>query len=221
MKRTENIEKELTEISTLMAGFSQAVPFQVPENYFETLPGKILEHIRLSEVGSTISASEEIEVLSPLLAGLKDKTSLSIPDDYFPQFQQKIFEHIETPSEPAKVISIGSRTGRSWTRYAAAAIVAGFLGIAALFFWNNRQPASNNSFAQVKTSETGSELPQIPEETLAGYLNGLPDNTYNQAIDSADSEFYDLALLKIDDARLGNMLENVPDDELAGYEGDL
>jgi len=144
-----------------------------------------------------------------------------VPDDYFSQFQEKILERIDVPAEPAKVISIGTRLGRSWARYAVAAAIVGFFGIAAFFFWNGRQSTAN-SFAQVqKGSEGSSDLPQIPEETLAGYLNVLPDNVYEQAIDSADSEFYDLALLKIDDTKLVNMLENVPDEELAGYESDL
>ncbi len=60
MKRTETIEKELTEISTVVAELPQSVPFEVLRNYFKTLPGKILERVRQPAANLHLSASEEI-----------------------------------------------------------------------------------------------------------------------------------------------------------------
>lgn len=223
MKRNEDIQKELTGISPQMAEFNNAMPFESPSNgYFDNFPGQMLDLIHHLERNTALPASEEITMLSPLLAGIRNKPSFQVPDNYFEQFQKKATENITAPpAEPAKVVRMNSTSTKPWLRYAVAAAVIGCIGIAMLF-WNNLQSDANQTLAG-KPAAAGDTavMPQLPEESLAGYLNGLPDNVYGEAIDSADSEFYDVALLKIDDSKLVNMLENVPDEDLALYEREL
>ncbi|MGN6494893.1 MAG: hypothetical protein ACTHLE_23100 [Agriterribacter sp.] len=222
MKRKEDIQQELTGISPKMAEFNHAMPFEAPsDSYFEAFPGKMLGLIHHLESNTSLPAQEEITILSPLLANIKNKQPFEVPDHYFEQFQKNITEQLERPAaQPAKVVRMNS-SPKSWVRYAIAVAVIGFVGIAALF-WNNLQSDANQTLA-TKPAAAGDTLsiPQLPEETLAGYLKGLPDNIYEPSIDSADSEFYDVALLKIDDTKLGNMLEDVPEEDLTLYAKEL
>lgn len=221
MKRKEDIQQELTSISPKMAEFNNAMPFEAPSgSYFEAFPGKMLSLIHHVENNAFLPASEEITILSPLLANIKNKQPFEVPDNYFEQFQKRVTEDVAVPPQPAKVVRMNSAP-KPWARYAIAVAVIGFIGIVALF-WNNLQSDANQTLA-TKPAVAGDTLamPQLAEETLAGYLKGLPDNVYEPSIDSADSEFYDVALLKIDDTKLVNMLEDVPDEDLTVYAKDL
>ncbi|MBX2920866.1 MAG: hypothetical protein KF746_01640 [Chitinophagaceae bacterium] len=227
MKRNEHIEKELAEAGSTLTAFSNVLPYHLPENYFESFPDKMLNLVRAMEESAYPSALEEIHSLSPLLAGLKNKETLQVPDDYFAELTNDTLESIQKQStEPAKVIPINKTrgAGKSWVRYAIAAALTGIIGITALSVWNNRQGQARELSATTNTKNfqaNGMEMLQLSEETLATYLKDLPDDKTTPAIDSADAEFYDLALLKADDSHLLNILENIPYEELAEYEVEL
>lgn len=222
MKRNEHIETELAEISSTLAAFSNTLPYLLPEDYFESFPAKMLDLIHYTEQNQ--SSSEEILTLSPLLAGLKNKETLQLPDNYFAQLAKETVESVQQQqtNKPARVIPINVGFKTQWIRYAIAAAVIGFIGIAALLVWNNRIRDNSQSFASINSLQNEKiEMPQLSEEALAEYLKALPGNENVQSIDSEDAEFYDLALLRVDDAKLVSILENVPEEELASYAGEL
>lgn len=65
-----HIENENSELK----GFGNNNPFSVPENYFESLPGKIL---------ARIEAAREIKALSPTLSQIEKKNPFRVPENYF------------------------------------------------------------------------------------------------------------------------------------------
>lgn len=221
MKRDEQIQKELAEIGSGLADLRNTIPYHIPENYFESFPGKMLTLVRLNEQHSNETARQEIATLSPLLDALKDKKTLQVPDNYFAQLAKDAIDAVRQNDAPAPVISINTPFVKSWKRYAVAAIIIGFIGIASLLVWNRAADKNQLVANQKGLQNENAEMPELSEETLASYLKALPGNENTQLIDSADAEFYDLALLKVDDAKLVNILESVPEDELANYELDL
>lgn len=80
MKRNKTILEELGEISSLVAELPPALPFQVPEGYFESLPEKILARVHALETGDPAT---ELKALSPLVAGLPKRSPFSVPEGYF------------------------------------------------------------------------------------------------------------------------------------------
>ncbi len=59
----------------------------VPENYFENFPEKVLSRIKAAE---TDNASEEIAILSPLLSKLDKKIPFSTPAGYFSELSDNL-----------------------------------------------------------------------------------------------------------------------------------
>ena len=78
MTPTNNIEDENSALKG--KGFSDKIPFNVPENYFETLTDKILENIELKSV-------------SPFLAELRKENPFNVPENYLEK------HGIQIPSE--------------------------------------------------------------------------------------------------------------------------
>jgi hypothetical protein len=137
-----NAAEELNHLSPLLNSISKKMPYSVPSNFFDGLA----ESITGSVINEHQTPAEELETLSPLLSGLKKEMPYSVPMGYF--------ETINTTTviqPPAKVISI---TKQSWFRYAAAAVVTGFIIMAGFLVFNkqgNIDP-KEKSFAWVEKS---------------------------------------------------------------------
>lgn len=121
MNRSVDILNELNEISPLLAGIGNANVFtvpdgyfnsvpdsvlfsvntannpaqsDVPEDYFEHLPGNILARIK----GTT---AHELSTVSPLLAAIKKDHPFTVPENYFEQLPAEILAAVEADEIPA------------------------------------------------------------------------------------------------------------------------
>ena len=141
---SDNAADELASLSPLLSKISKQVPYALPEGYFETLEKKLAITITGDK---DQTATEELESISPLLSGLKKKTTYSVPEGYFENLQPAIDK--ENPIRETKVISI---TSRKWFRYAAAALVIGFVATIGLLLLNkpNAIDPTEKSFAWVQ-----------------------------------------------------------------------
>jgi hypothetical protein len=119
------VSEELGYLSPVVNGISKQMPYSVPAGYFEGLEEKMLENVRIS--GKDLSAKDELETLSPLLSSLNKQTPYAVPDGYFEQLHTK---------PAAKVVSISAR---KLFRYAAAAVVTGFIVMAGFLIFNGSQ----------------------------------------------------------------------------------
>ncbi len=221
MIKVADISAELHEISTTVAGIERINPFSVPDNYFATFPEKILAIIYQYEIGSS-SPKEEIESISPLLASLRTKQTLSVPQGYFEQFTfeapNQANRHKEIP-----VVSVHSfSTGKKWLRYAAAAAIAGLIGLGIVFFLNNSTdiPADSTVNQKELTSEQSNNnsltnLNEISDNVLDEYLAEMPVGL--QEPDSAESAFFNLAILNIDDKGVSDLLHEFSDEDLQSF----
>ncbi len=87
MAQNHNILQELRELESALANAPFANPFEVPVNYFENLPGLILNRIRALEASN---AADELAYLSPFLSTVPKTMPYSIPAGYFEELSQEI-----------------------------------------------------------------------------------------------------------------------------------
>ena len=115
---------------------------KVPEGYFESLAGNILNKIHARENDVTAELNE----ISPLIAGIKNKETFTVPARYFNELT-----FLSKQNQTAKAIAINKP--RSFFKYAAAAMITGLLGLGIVNIFNNDNKAINiTTTAQVTTS---------------------------------------------------------------------
>ena len=144
----------------------------VPDGYFESLAGNILNKIHALENDVTAELSE----ISPLLAGVDNKKTYTVPDGYFNKLS--FVEQKET----ATIISINKP--RSFFKYAAAAVITGLLGLSIVNIVNN----SSSSDPVTTTAETITASTQTNTVALNGSfdeaLKNISDNEIEQYLQS-------------------------------------
>lgn len=194
-----HILNELNTISQTVANIPRLPVFTVPENYFAEFPGKLMEKIRED-------AKIETELLSPLLGGIQKKNPFSVPDGYFSTLEKQLTKSTlpVQMSQPAKVIRM-SRTRQVW-KLSVAAMVAGMIGIAAWFFY--QQNGSMNISSQVNVK---AELPKVSEEEMNDFLLAVPEMPATEMPQVAG----------LDNLNIEDMLKDVQDGELQDFVNDV
>jgi hypothetical protein len=136
---------ELECLSSLLNSISKKTPFTVPAKYFDGADERTTSVINSDNKHQT--AAEELETLSPLLSGLEKEMPYSVPEGYFQEINKAIT--IEAVKPAVKVISI---TKQTWFRYAAAAVVTGFVVLSGFLIFNKPKAIDPNekSFAWVE-----------------------------------------------------------------------
>ena len=142
MHSNNTIQKELLEISPLLANISNTNIFTAPEGYFDTLSAELLIAVNppianvpegyfdnlaesiLSKIRAVEVESGETNEVSSLLAPLQSINVFNTPENYFEQLPAELLKKLP---KPAVVIGINSKT--SFFRYAVAAVITGVLGM--------------------------------------------------------------------------------------------
>jgi hypothetical protein len=201
LKRIKALEatsptEELENLSPLLSTISKKMPHSVPAGYFDTL-GKKLEQTILT--GNNESAQEELETLSPLLSGLKNKKTYTVPARYFENLQPAIDK--ENAGSKTKVVSI---TGRKWFRYAAAAVVVGFVATIGFILLNKNERIDpvNKSFAWVEKN-----------------LKKVSTDDINEFVELANEGTTDVVKTEAKD-EISNLLKDVSDKEIQEFLND-
>lgn len=180
--------EELATLSPLLSSISKKMPHSVPAGYFDELGKKLEQTISTG----TDETAQELENLSPLLSQLKKKMTYTVPDGYFENLQPAITT--ENTGTGAKVVSI---TRTKWFRYAAAALVIGFVATIGFFALNKNEKIDpeNKSFAWVKknlkkvsTDEINKFVELANEETTDVAKNDGKDEVNNLLKDVSDKE---------------------------------
>lgn len=160
---TENIE------SKVLAGIGNSNVFSVPGEYFEGLADHIMA--RLNSENS--NAQQETGEISPVVANIGNKNIFTVPPGYF----EDLADNITKQTAPAKLVRMNTR--RTILKYAAAAVVTGFLAISAFFVWNqgNKPSLSADNLAAIKkadaiikTNSFDKELASISDADIVNFL---------------------------------------------------
>ncbi len=186
MKRNDIIQKELTEISPVIAAISPVNLFTVPDGYFNSFPGECLTLIQLSPSFGQISNSQQTtpegyfdNLANDILLKIKYSDSelpifgkLNHPFKVSSEYFETLSSHLLQRVQPAKVVSMK----RNFFRYAAAAVITGILGLSLFNLADNKDTSEPAilSYAQttiVKDDAIDKALESIKDEEIVDYLS--------------------------------------------------
>lgn len=170
--------------------------YSVTPGYFESFPQKMLSLVKGSE---EVGVDEELAGLSSLLSGIKRETPYTVKETYF----EDLNIQPAAEKEKAKIISISST--KSWMRYAAAAIVIGFIAITGVWYFNQTTSIDpvEDPYAWVKQ-----KTKKISNDDLESFIELA--NIESSAIDPK-------ILNPVKSAEMKELMEDVPDSEIIDF----
>ena len=172
MRKNQEIQNELHELSPALAKISFTQTYSAPEGYFEEIPISVLKNV-------------------------EDSSIYELPEDYFEELPNQILSKIKNDSP---VVSIHKKY--FYVKIAAAAVVIGILGLGIVYFLNHKKnepsPAyvknidSTEYYATLNKGNIDAEINNLNEEDLISFLeeNGHDVNAALIAsLDEDNTEF--------------------------------
>ncbi|HEY6505265.1 MAG TPA: hypothetical protein VIZ28_14925 [Chitinophagaceae bacterium] len=191
---TDNATEELDHLSPLLSGISKEMPYAVPQGYFENMTETSVDLMKAGDE----NAAEELATLSPLLSGLKKEMPYSVPQDYFQNLGETKNTEIAKPQ--TKVISI-SITKQKWFRYAAAAMVIGFVAITG-FLLINRNTSGNSE----------------PAVIVKKMMKNVSPEEIEQFVETVDEGSQAMAQIDINKSNeIKELIKDIPDEEIQKF----
>lgn len=161
MNREQDILKELQELNSPLADISRAMPYEMPQGYFQQLPEKVYAEATRPGNGQELTGRA---------------MPYDVPEDYFDKLPDNILAAAKAETAPPK------RTSRSiWLnlRWAAAAVLILGLGIGTFKTMSPGRPGIEE------------QLNAIPDEAIFAYVNDHIDEFDADMIEShLDAESY-------------------------------
>ncbi len=156
------------EYSSLLAGIGNSNVFTVTPGYFEGLSSVILRRIK-SEVAA------ETSEISELVAGIGNKNVFTVPQGYFNDLPADILSKL---AKPAKVVQMGGF--RKYARYAAAAVITGFVAMSTIFILNKNTggtemnaetvAALDSAKSIIQTNSFDKEMASLSDADIVNFL---------------------------------------------------
>ncbi len=184
--------EELDHLSPVLSKLSKKNPYVVPAGYFETLEKNLLQSIH--ESSHYQSPKEELETISPFLGGLKKQTPYTVPPEYF-----------ETLVHDRPVGKVVSFTSRKWFRYAAAAVVTGFIALAGLLYFNSRNHFDpvDQPYAWIKKS-----IKKVDTKDIDAFVKLAEEELPNQK---------DVVVSPVNPEEIKELMKDVSDKEIQDF----
>jgi hypothetical protein len=190
MKPRDDIRDELKNIAPALSELTPTNPFDVPQGYFDALPGDVLNNVKRQN-GLVESLKSERAVTNPF----------DVPAGYFDALPQTILER--ATSEP-KVIEMTTVRWKGWLSVAAAVAAVVMAAVPML------QKSNVQTTTEVLTADA---LEKVSSDELYAYLSddvsawhvddvaaGIADarlDTMERELVAAQTTAYDDALLDI------------------------
>jgi hypothetical protein len=189
---------EISSLSPLLAGISRAMPYSVPDNYFQTAMEEL-----------PFLTSEDPQ--SAILSLVERVTPYEVPLGYFANLPEQILEKVT--DRKARVVSMG---GRKWMRWAVAAMVTGIIGLSGVFYFNQKSKGldANKPIAAqlknvstkeleefIKTADVTANSSQTAQASFAGQtevkkmLKDVPDNELDAFLKQVPADDEDLLVI--------------------------
>ncbi|MEO7393685.1 MAG: hypothetical protein ABIU11_02020 [Chitinophagaceae bacterium] len=96
MIQNNNIIQELKELKSSLSGLSTQNIYSVPDGYFDSLPGNLLNRIKAMEA---VNTAEELRYLSPLLSNVSKQMPYAVPTGYFNGLEEKLMQVVRESSD--------------------------------------------------------------------------------------------------------------------------
>lgn len=164
-----NVKEELIYLSPILNDVSRQMPYSVPDDYFSSLAEQAVANTKHT-------VTEELEAISPFLGSLKKNNPYAVPDGYFDAVNIPVNE----VKQEVKVVSI---TSRRWFRYAAAAVVVGFLALGSISLFKKQQPVTEaNSHAWIEK-----KIKNVSTDNIDEFLQlAEKEKNYDLAVTSSE-----------------------------------
>jgi hypothetical protein len=179
---------ETDELPAILSGISRTMPNAVPAGYFDGVAASAIESIK----NESETPEEELATLSPLLGGLKKDMPYSIPEGYFEGLTKTVTIEAEKPQ--AKVISI-TGTRKKWLRYAAAAVITGFVAITGFLLINKNGKGSTQDTASV----------------VKGVIKNVGTEEVDRFVQTIDEQSETIAQVQLDTRKANEIKELIKD----------
>ncbi|GBL35264.1 hypothetical protein EMGBS15_08590 [Filimonas sp.] len=222
MKNREQIQDELKALGVQLPD-SSPPPMEIPEGYFDELPGFLLNEIHQNSFLASLAKQPPFETppgyfdnfssslneairQEAFLDTLPKNTTYEIPANYFDQLPAQISSRLNRV-EPAIQTLTFSR--RIITRLALAATLLLFMGISLKVFLLPAHTVSATGSAEAK-------LAGISDEEINHYLiQHQAEIESNLALESIDAS--DLDVQKLETEILDHTLNSISDEDLLNY----
>lgn len=157
--------------------FDTSKNISVPDGYFESLAGNILNKIHALENDVAV----ELKEISPILAGIESKETYTVPAGYF-----NGLTYLKKQQEPAKVIAINKKS--SFFKYAAAAVITGLLGLSIVNIVDKSD--SENSIKTTAENITATTPPNtvVMNGSFDEALQNVSDNEIEQYLQKSGQD---------------------------------
>jgi len=180
-----------------MLSDASAPVYEVPDGYFDQLPGNILSRITTNN-----EIRAELDEVAPFLSTIGKEQTYRFHEEYFAKAD--FARHARSRQPQVTIVSM--RIARKWMQYAAAAVMAGILITGAFLFTDS--PA-NIEDAAYQPLDLSSELDKVSETELVKYL----DNPEHASAAPATTQLASEEELK----DVTTHLQQVSDEELKQY----
>ncbi|MCW3117759.1 MAG: hypothetical protein JWM28_1841 [Chitinophagaceae bacterium] len=177
---TDDAVEELNLLSPVINSISKELPYSVPNGYFDGFENKLMSAIH--QPGDYQTAGEELFSLSPLLTSIGKQNPYAVPQGYFENIENNI--NLKSNTQTAKTVSM---VNRKWFRYAAAAVIIGFVTLTGIQFLNNNSRG-------VKHSSEVIDLKNVSTADINAFIQITDESAsdQNSATASAKTDIKDL-----------------------------
>jgi hypothetical protein len=185
---SKDAREELEHLSPFLNSVSRKMPYTIPSGYFEDIDTSFV----------MVDDKDELKSLSPLLDSLDKKNPYQVPAGYFDQLAGPV---TKIKVAPAKILRF---TSRPFFKYAAAAVVTGFIILAAFLYFNRPEQRSERIMAKIEKDIK--QMNETEKETLREFIDGgiVGDET-------AQGTTVNKSVIK-------QILEEIPEEELKSFE---
>jgi len=198
---TDNAKDELDTVSPLLGQIGKKMPFSTPAGYFEELGENAIAGAQAIDF-----VNDALENGSPLTNGLKRMQVYQVPAGYFEQLPGQVLKAIKA-QQPAKVVSMSFT--RRVLRYASAAVVAGLIITAGVFYLNKGPRKVVDEGGKQVVVASREDLDSISDDNLENYLESQTAAPTGATL-AANSEELTASDMK-------DMLADVSDEDLQQY----
>lgn len=205
MKEQNDILNELRSLGSPLADMSRAMPFEVPEGYFNSFEMQLIAELSLENGSGLLSLSKETPLPVPegyfeelpgkILAMVQEQPQLElpkimpfdVPNGYFEQLPEQILKAAKDEPKKGRVIPFTTRIQKG-VKWAAAAMLIAALGIGS---YRMLTPA------ELTPSE---ELAKLPADVISDYVSQNIDEFDMEVLESTinNSELQSLTDEEID-----------------------
>jgi hypothetical protein len=194
----ESASAEIAQLSPFLAGISRSMPFEVPDNYFQT---------NIDVLPSIVSDKESL-----VLSFIDKDMPFEVPKGYFFNLPEQVMESVE--SHEPKVVKM---SGRKWMRMAVAAMIAGIITVSGIVYFKTDNSGSIDKDAvanQNTKADINKELKTVSTAELDAFINTrVVTEDYSATVNNtAKTSDVKTLLEDVSDKELEAFLDQVPTD---------